>query len=150
MALVPYKRSNQDLFDEFFFSFPMFAPRNTDMRPARPHCGMLKCDVREDDKEYEIRADFPGVAREDIDVTYDQKSGVLTISYEHKDEKNDKDEDGKWTIRERSFCSQKRQFSCPDADPDVISATLTDGVLAVKVGKTDKAEDDSKKVIEIG
>lgn len=166
MQIVPFNRNKQDMFDDFFFGFPMFMSHSDVMhinfndhkmgkdKPVPDKIAkmnkILKCDVRENEKEYEIRADFPGVAREDIDVVFDSKKNVLSISYEHNAEKNEKDNDGKWTFRERSFCSKKRDFVCPDtADANAITASLVDGVLTVKVGKREKPEGDDKQVVKI-
>ena len=46
-------------------------------------------DIAEDDKEYTIKAELPGVNKEDVRVTVE--GGVLTITGERKAEKEEKD-----------------------------------------------------------
>ena len=53
----------------------------------------MKCDVKETDDAYEVKADIPGVDKNDLDVTYDDDH-VLSISYEHDDANDKKDDDG--------------------------------------------------------
>ena len=50
-------------------------------------------DIAEDDKEYTIKAELPGVNKEDVKVTVD--GGVLSITGERKSEKEAKDERAK-------------------------------------------------------
>ena len=44
-------------------------------------------DVEETDKEFNIKAEMPGVKKEDVHVTYD--NGLLTIKGEKKEEKSE-------------------------------------------------------------
>ncbi len=89
-------------------------------------------DISETEKEYVVKAELPGVKREDIKVT--QEEGVLTIEGERKYEKKEKDE--KVHRVERFFGSFTRSFSLPeDADAKNIRADSTDGVLNVHIPK---------------
>jgi len=89
-------------------------------------------DISETDKEYLVKAELPGVKREDVKVT--QEDGVLTIEGERKYEK---DEKGEKTHRvERFYGTFSRSFSLPDdADMTSIKAETKDGVLNVHIPK---------------
>ena len=49
---------------------------------TRAEQSMLAVDIHETDKGYSLKADFPGLKKEDISVTVDRN--VLTLSAEHK------------------------------------------------------------------
>lgn len=89
-------------------------------------------DISETDKEYVVKAELPGVKREDVKVT--QADGVLTIEGERKYEKDEKSET---THRvERFFGTFSRSFSLPDdIDSKSIRAETKDGVLNVHIPK---------------
>ena len=101
-------------------------------------------DIEEDDNNYLIRADVPGVEKKDIDVHLD--NGVLSISGEKKVEK----ETGKGTKQhrtERYYGSFSRRFTLPTAiKPDKVDASYKDGVLSLKIPKAEEAK---PKSIEI-
>ena len=107
-------------------------------------CGSFKVDIKETDDGYQVVADVPGIDKADIDVKLDED--VLTVSYEVKEEKDEKDDDGKWVVRERSYSSAKKTFTLPDADEDATSATMEDGVLTITVPKKVQQEAPSKTI----
>jgi HSP20 family protein len=89
-------------------------------------------DTSETEKEYIVKAELPGVRREDVHVTLED--GVLTISGERKQEKEHKGE--KMHRIERFHGTFSRSFTLPDnADPASIRAECKDGVLTVHVPK---------------
>lgn len=89
-------------------------------------------DISETGTEYLVKAELPGVKREDVKVTLED--GVLTIQGERRHEKSSKDE--KTHRTERFYGSFSRSFSLPDnADADNIRAESKDGVLSVHVPK---------------
>lgn len=100
-------------------------------------------DVAEDEKEYLITADAPGVKREDLKVTV--QNGVLTISGERKSEKEEKGK--KFHKVERLYGSFARSFSLPeDAEDEKLSAQFKEGVLTVHLPKSAKAKAKSKEI----
>jgi HSP20 family protein len=89
-------------------------------------------DISETEKEYLVKAELPGVLRNDVRVSVED--GVLTIRGERKQEKEEKDE--KTHRIERIYGSFSRSFSLPDdADHQHIRAENKDGVLRVHVPK---------------
>ena len=100
-------------------------------------------DVAEDDKEYRISADAPGVKREDLKVNVEE--GVLTIAGERKSEKEEKGK--KFHKVERSYGSFSRSFTLPeDAEEDKLSAEFKEGVLTVHLPKTANLKPKSKEI----
>jgi HSP20 family protein len=98
-------------------------------------------DITEDDKEYTIKAELPDIKKEDVKVTV--QDGVLNITGERKLEKEEKGK--KYHRIERAYGSFQRSFTVPEnADSSKVNASFKDGVLMVKLPKTEKAQ--SKKV----
>ena len=100
-------------------------------------------DISEDDKEYCIRTELPGVKKEEVKVTVE--NGVLSISGERKYEKEEKNR--KYHRIERAYGNFLRSFSLPDdADGSKVSAEFKDGVLNVHLAKDEKTK---PKAIEV-
>jgi HSP20 family protein len=95
-------------------------------------------DIEEDDKEYTIKAELPGVRKEDVRVTVE--SGVLTISGERKEEREEKEEKKKYHRIERFYGTFTRSFTPPEGVAgDKVSAESKDGILRVHLPKDEKA-----------
>lgn len=100
-------------------------------------------DISEDDKEFVVKAELPGLRREDVKVTVEE--GVLSISGERKAEKEEKTK--KYHRIERSYGSFVRSFTLPEGcDPAKVNAEFKDGILNVHLAKSPK---DQPKSIEI-
>lgn len=123
----------------------LLAPFEDSMDSVLASMGGFKADLRETDDSYELTADFPGFAKDEVDVKLEDD--VLTISCEHKQEEEEK-EDGKWLSRERSYVSATRSFQVKGADEENTKATLEDGVLTVSIPKK-KTEEGKTTSIEI-
>lgn len=92
-------------------------------------------DVIEDEKEYLIKVELPEVQKDDVKVIVE--NGTLTISGERKAEK---DEKGRRFHRiERYYGRFERTFGIPDdAETDNVKAEFKDGVLRVRLAKSEK------------
>ena len=101
-------------------------------------------DISETDTAYLIKAEIPGVKKEDVKVTI--QDGMLTIQGERKLEKEEKDK--KFHRIERSYGSFMRSFRVPDdADESAVKAEFKDGMLNVTLGKSAKARPKSINVL---
>jgi len=101
-------------------------------------------EVKETAEGYLFRADVPGVAEKDLEMTLTQNR--LTIS--GKREAEERKEGETWFAYERAYGSFTRAFTLPDGiDGDQVRAELKDGVLTVLVPK--RAETQPKR-IQIG
>jgi HSP20 family protein len=91
-------------------------------------------DISEKDKEYLVKAQLPGVTKDDVKVEF--LNGVLTLSGERKFEKEDKTE--KTHRIESAYGSFARSFAVPeDVLTEKIAADYKDGILFVHLPKTD-------------
>lgn len=89
-------------------------------------------DITETDEAYHVRAELPGVAKND--VTVEIEDGMLCIRGEKKSRRDETLEQGRRL--ECSFGAFSRNFSLPqDADAERISAEFKDGVLEVEIDK---------------
>jgi HSP20 family protein len=89
-------------------------------------------DISETDKEYLVKAELPGLRREDVRVRLEDN--LLTVEGERKHEDEQKDERSHRI--ERSYGSFCRRFTLPeDADAEHIRAESKDGILTVHVPK---------------
>ena len=92
-------------------------------------------DVKEEDKQYVIQADVPGVKAEDIDITLED--GVLTIKGERAWGKNEEEQGYRRVERARG--TFYRRFGLPDtADADSVKAKSANGVLQIVIPKQEK------------
>jgi HSP20 family protein len=89
-------------------------------------------DLVETDDHLVLRADLPGVDRDDIEI--EVKDGVLTVSGERKAQHEEKDEG--YLRVERSFGRFSRSLELPKGvEPDSVSARFDKGVLEVRMPK---------------
>lgn len=105
------------------------------LRPVRldQQLPQIKVDVTESNGAYVVRADIPGVKKEDISVDID--GNMVSISAEVRKEKEEKQ--GTRVIRsERYVGSMSRSFSLAhDVDDKAAQAKYTDGVLELTLPK---------------
>lgn len=102
----------------------------------------IKVDVSEDDGAYTVKAEIPGVKKEDIDVSID--GNTVAISAEVKQEKEAKE--GRRVVRsERYYGSVYRGFTLGhEVNEAKAEATYADGVLTLRLPK--KAGTAAKKL----
>jgi HSP20 family protein len=94
-------------------------------------------DVREDADNFVIRAELPGLKREDIEVSL--QDGALVISGERKVE--EKQEGVEIHRQERFYGKFQRALTLPEpVAADKVKAQYTDGVLTVTLPKTEEAK----------
>lgn len=120
---------------EAFGQLPRQAER-TEWAPA--------IDAVTEDGNLVIRAELPGMKREDVEVSF--HDGVLTISGEHRQEEEKKDT--RYLIRERRYGSFRRSMTLPPGiDESKIKASFKEGVLEVTVeGGASEVEQQPKRI----
>ena len=102
----------------------------------------IKIDLSEHDDSYMVKAEIPGVRKEDIDVRIDRNQ--VTISAEVKREKEEK-KDGRVLRSEREYGFASRSFAlASDIDDAKADAKYANGVLELRLPK--KATSSSKKL----
>ena len=137
-GIMPYRRNNwrpanifRDM-DEFERS--VFGNR------CMPAFGT---DVTENEDSYLLQTDLPGFSKEEIKI--DVNDNVLTISAEHNNE-NEQKENDKYVRRERSYGKYTRSFEVEDVDLDNISAKYENGVLTLTLPKKPELKPQSRSI----
>src|SRR5919202_179943 len=102
-------------------------------------------DVVETEREIRVHVEMPGLKRENIEV--DVENNVLTIRGEKREERTEGQE-GRYHLAERRWGTFARSFVLPrDVDADSIQAAFEDGVLTVRIPKSEKAR---RRKIDVG
>jgi HSP20 family protein len=136
-GLVPFNRKAREM-DRFFEkmfedSFPLSLFNQSDM----------KVDIKENEKEYVLEAEIPGVNKEQISIDYQQN--YINIAVEGEEEINEEKEN--YIRQERRFGKTSRSFYIEGIKEDAIAAKYKNGVLTVVLPKSETAK--PKKRIEI-
>ena len=108
---------------------------------------MMKTDVKETDKGYEVAIDLPGFKKDE--VTIQLKDGYLNISAAKGLDKDEKDKKDKYIRKERYAGSMSRSFYVGDISENDIHAKYEDGILTLDIPKEDKKAVESKHYIAI-
>lgn len=117
-----------------------FSPVQLDINPQAIQ---MRLDVSEKKDAYVVKADLPGVKKDDINVRID--GNIVQIDAEVKQEKETKGDGDKVLRSERYYGSVSRTFSLSqDVDDARAVAKYADGVLTLELPK--KATTASKKV----
>jgi HSP20 family protein len=96
------------------------------------------CDLKEDKKQYVMKFDLPGVAKEDIKIELLENQLVVTGEKKSNHESDLKDDSNVFHLVERVHGSFRRSFSFPvPVQNEKIEAVYKDGVLTVTVHKAD-------------
>ena len=96
-------------------------------------------DVSENEQEYRVEVELPGLDEKDITVTLE--NGVLAITGERKEEKEENDEKRGLRHRESWRGTFQRALRLPeDADEKGVTAATKAGILTVVVPKLPKPE----------
>jgi len=131
--LAPF--GGRTLFDELFRDFApgyYVKPLHGDALPAQ-----IKVDVSESKDGYTVKAEVPGVSKEDIHVSVE--GGVVTLSAEVKQEDR-QTQDEKVLRSERYYGSVSRSFQLPqEVDVGAAKAKYENGVLALTLPKKSQA-----------
>ena len=122
-------------FDRFY---PDYDFNNND-----PEKMLMPLEVREKNNEYDIRAELPGVKKEDLDISLNEN--YLTISATKTEEKNEDDKSYKKS--EFSYGEFSRTVYLPqEINAEKIEAKLDNGVLKIVAPKLNKEKEVIKKI----
>ncbi len=94
----------------------------------------FKTDIKDKGDALELKADLPGLKKEDISVNIED--GYLTITAERKEEKEEKNDT--YVRRERFSGTFTRSFDISSIKADEIKGSYTDGVLTLTLPKKTK------------
>jgi HSP20 family protein len=148
MALIPRKENNvvwrspfyelakfhKDLDQLFDLGNPWSVSRDTSLLDG---LWAPAVDVLERKDSIVVKADLPGLSKEDISVSIE--NNVLTINGEKKMEKEHKE--GDIVRSERYYGSFNRAFTLPSTvDPNQVNAKFENGVLELTLAKKEEAK----------
>jgi len=122
----PFDMFQEVMRDWGFTEFPFpFRSHRTEMATWMP-----KMDVFEKEGELVLKADLPGVPKENVTVTVEDN--YLVVAGDRKEEKEIKEEN--YYRMEREYGSFYRRLPLDfEVDPNLIKATFKEGILEVKV-----------------
>ena len=125
-------RAIDEMFDDLWQNWPARFFSDTVRPVLRP-----AMDVVENEKEYGIRIDLPGLKSEDVKV--EVEDGLLTVSGEVGD--TIEKEGDRYHYRERSYGKFQRSVRLPNSvDANNVEATFENGVLNVILPKLPQAQ----------
>lgn len=145
-ALSPFQEMDR-LFESFFprgWTRPFRGEWPSWGEMAAPLEGrMPNVDVIDRDGEVMVRAEVPGISKDDLDVSVSESA--VTIKGETK--RKAKEEKGDYYRREISRGSFARTVALPEyVNPDGVKARFRDGVLELTLPKVEKSRRRSVKV----
>ena len=140
----------ENLLDDFF-DFPMRAAAMPQSVPMHSRVELMKTDVKETDKGYEVEISLPGYKKENIQA--ELKDGYLTVSATTSSDTAEKEQStGRYIRRERYQGSCSRSFYVgEDMKQEDIKAKYENGVLTLSIPKPEakKPEPEVKRFISI-
>lgn len=127
----PYLSDDFGAFDSLFDQ--SFAPFQSLLSGASQNRAQIAADVIENEEQFVIRLELPGVKREDLDVQFNNQK--LSISVEQS------------TDDDESKVSLARTFTVNQSvDADKISASLADGILTMILPKAEETKPRSIRI----
>ncbi len=130
------------LFDDVFRGFDQFGMgRFPSLASSRANWGWPNVEVSETDKEIRVTAELPGLDEKDVEVTLDDD--VLTLRGEKRSETEDKDRQ----FSERFYGQFERRIPLgTEVAQDKVEARFKNGVLAITMPKTERAQSKAKRI----
>lgn len=114
----------------------LFRPFHEQAGESPGSCLVPAIDLHENEHGYTVKAEIPGVNKEDIDVTV--HDGMLTINAESRYEHEDKEE-GRVIRQERRFGKYVRSIRLGnDVNENNVKANYNDGVLVLELPKVEE------------
>ena len=127
MMMIPRRRNEFDLFDDFFKGDDFFPRRET---------AIMKTDIKEKKDKYVIEMDLPGYEKENISLSL--KDGYLEVTAKVEKEEN-KEEEERFVHKERFYGHCSRNFYVgDDITEEDIHAEFKNGILIIDVPKKEE------------
>lgn len=111
---------------------------------SRLESGFPAVNISENEKEFNVDLAVPGFKKDDIKIKINDD--ILMISAENKIE-SEEEKNKEYTRREYSYSAFTRSFHLPDnVNSEHIDAHFEDGILKIKLPKTDTQMKSSKEI----
>ena len=138
----------ESLFDNMFPFDEMFFTEKKDPMFGMNLSRLMKTDVRETEKTYELDIDLPGFKKDEIQL--ELKDGYLTVSAEKGLDKDEEDKKGKYIRKERYAGALSRTFYLgEEIREEEIKAKFENGILSVSIPKEEEKKVEGPKHISI-
>lgn len=136
-ALAPFRGRNWNQLANLDNFFDELAGRFfSDAAPSGEGFWVPPMDVAHNEDEVTIRSELPGMSADDVDISV--QGNTLTISGEKKETQEGSED---YYHRETRYGTFRRSLTLPaDVDTDKVEAACKDGVLTVKIPKSEKAK----------
>ena len=106
----------------------------------------MRTDIKEDEKNYTLDIELPGIEKKDIDLSLND--GYLTVKAS-VDNTEDKKANKKYLHKERFYGVASRSYYVGDVDMKSVNATFNNGVLTITFPKEAEKEKEVEHRIEI-
>ena len=141
----------ENLFDDDWMNFPFDQDFWGKKNPlyGKHVKNMMKTDIREHEKGYEVDIDLPGFKKDEI--TMKLENGTLTVSAAKGLDKDEENKEKKYVRRERYAGGMSRSFYVGEhVDVEDIHPKYENGILSFIVPKKEqKAVEEKNKFISI-
>ncbi len=137
-GMIPFARNDDNFFDLFDNFERKFFGNSAAALPD------FRTDIRDAGDRYILEAELPGFRKEDIKL--DVKDGILTISAQHGENKDEEDDKGSYIRRERRYGSFTRSFDVTGVDEEHITAAYNNGVLELNLPKAVPVVPEAKRI----
>ena len=130
----------RDTFLHPSFSNPLTIKKSSIWRPA--------IEIKQNDNEYKVRVQLPGVKKDDIEVELDNDFMTITAEIEEeKEQKEEKEKNEKYHTCEFRYGKYQRtiSFDQPIKSGEA-EAEYKDGVLKIRIPKQDTERTSAKKL----
>ena len=138
-----FRREMDRLFDDFFTT--PAEPRSFGARAGGTGGGVVwpSVDVEQTKDGYKVTAELPGIEQKDIEINL--RDDLLTITGEKKEERTDGEGQRAWA--ERAYGRFERTLRLPsEVDPAKAQAKFKNGVLAIELPRSAKAQDQTRRI----
>ena len=102
----------------------------------------MKIDIEEEDKNYILKAEVPGVSQDNLEITV--KENTLTITVKREEER--KEEKDNYIRQERYKGTSSRTFKLDNIDKENIEASFENGLLTLNLPKEEVKEIEVRKI----
>ena len=124
--MMPFENSHRSM-DRFFDSF--FGNALSGLNAFSGG----RTDIIDKGKNYVLQSEMPGFDKGDISI--DIQDDILTIKAEHKSQNEEKNSEGEFIRRERTYGSYVRSFNVANVETDKITASYNNGILELTMPK---------------
>ena len=130
----------RDTFMHPSFANPLNVKKNSIWRPA--------VEIKQNDKEYKVKVQLPGVKKDDIEVELDNDFMTITAEIEEeKEQKEEKEMNEKFHTCEFRYGKYQRTISFDHPiKTEEANAEYKNGVLCIKIPKQGLEQSKSKKL----